>query len=320
MVELIHPITKLKLEREGDRLVDADDNGFAIIAGVPRICEASNYTENFGKQWNLFASTQIDDPQAGQTLSERRFFAESGWTPEELSNLDVLEVGSGAGRFSRVLLNRTQARLWSVDYSTAVEANMKTNGVIAPERFNLFQASIYELPFPDNSFDRVFCFGVLQHTPDFEKSVAELIAKAKTGGKIAVDFYARRHALSTVNAKYMLRPVTRRMPHDRLLKLIDRNLDWMMGASDAMNRIGLGMLTRFLPLVDLRFVPAELTAQQRREWALLDTFDMFSPEYDQPQRIKDVAAMFERHGAKVSFADYVDLDGSRPAVVRGEKV
>jgi len=47
---------------------------------------------------------------------------------------------------------------------------------------------------------------------------------------------------------------------------------------------------------------------------------MFSPQYDQPQRIKDVAAMFERHGAKVTFADHVDFDGSRPAVVRGEKV
>jgi len=34
---------------------------------------------------------------------------------------------------------------------------------------HLFQASIYELPFAPRQFDKVFCFGVLQHTPDFKK-------------------------------------------------------------------------------------------------------------------------------------------------------
>jgi SAM-dependent methyltransferase len=319
-IDVINPQSGALLTPVGAELRGADGSSFPILKGVPRICEPDNYAENFGKQWNLFSRTQLDDRDAGQTLSERRFFAESGWTAEELDGLDILEVGSGAGRFSRAILTQTKGRLWSVDYSTAVEANMAENGGLAPDRFRLFQASVYDLPFPDGSFDRVFCFGVLQHTPDFEKSVAALIAKAKPGGEIAVDFYARRHALSTVSAKYMLRPLTRRMPHDRLLKLIDSNLGWMMATSDLLTRVGLGVFTRFLPLVDLRLFPKNLTREQRREWALLDTFDMFSPEYDQPQRIADVAAMFERHGARVSFAGYVDLDGSPSAVVRGEKL
>lgn len=319
-VNLINPQSGAPLTQVGDELRDADGASFPVLKGVPRICEPDNYAENFGKQWNLFSRTQLDDRAANQTLSERRFFAESGWTAEELDGLDILEVGSGAGRFSRAILTCTKARLWSVDYSTAVDANMAENGPIAPDRFHLFQASVYEMPFPDGSFDRVFCFGVLQHTPDVEKSVQSLIAKAKPGGKIAVDFYARRHALSTIHAKYMLRPATKRMSHARLLKLIDSNLDWMMGAFDRLERIGLQALTRFLPLVDLRTLPGSLSKADRREWALLDTFDMFSPEYDQPQRIKDVAAMFERHGAAVTFADYVDVDGSPSAVVRGEKL
>ena len=319
-IGLVNPQSGAALTRVGDQLRDADGASFPILQGVPRICEPDNYAENFGKQWNLFPKTQLDDDDAGQKLSEVRFFAESGWTPEGLEGLDVLEVGSGAGRFSRTILTRTEARLWSVDYSTAVDANMAENGGIAPDRFRLFQASIYEMPFPDGSFDRVFCFGVLQHTPDFEKSVQSLIAKAKPGGQIAVDFYARRHALSTINAKYILRPLTRRMRHDRLLRLIDANLDWMMATSDFLTRCGLGVLTRFVPVADLRLFPKILTKEQRREWSLLDTFDQFSPEYDQPQRVADVAAMFERHGAKVIFAGYVDIDGSPSAVVRGEKL
>ena len=316
---LINPKSGAPLARKDGLLSDGGPGRFPIIKGVPRICEPGNYAENFGKQWNLFAKTQLDEQPGGRRTSERRFFLETGWTPEELAGLDVLEVGSGAGRFSRAILERTQARLWSVDYSSAVEANMAENGAIAPDRFHLFQASVYEMPFPDGTFDRVFCFGVLQQTPDFEKSVEALIDKAKKGGEIAVDFYARRHLLSTFNAKYFIRPLTKRMRHDRLLKYIDANLGWMMTASDFLGRIHLGALTRFLPLADLRLFPKELTREQRREWALLDTFDMLSPEFDQPQRIKDVAAMFGRYGAKVTFADYIDVDGSRVAVVRGEK-
>jgi SAM-dependent methyltransferase len=318
-VALINPASGQALRRDGDRLVDEAGNAFPIVAGVPRICEADNYAGNFGKQWNLFSRTQLDDPQAGMTLSERRFFTQSAWAPESLAGLDVLEVGSGAGRFSRAILEKTTANLWSVDYSSAVEANFAENGAIAPSRFHLFQASVYELPFPDNSFDRVFCFGVLQHTPDFEASVRALIAKARPGGRIAVDFYARRNLLSTVNAKYLLRPLSKRMPHDKLLKLIDKNLDWLTRSFDALNGIGLGAFTRFLPIVDLRFLPKQLSPAERREWALLDTFDMFSPEHDHPQRIADVADMFERHGASVDFAGYVDVDGAKAAVVRGTR-
>lgn len=318
-VQLINPANGLALRAEGDALVDGDGNRFPIVAGVPRVCEESNYTENFGKQWNLFAGTQIDRPEAGQRLSEERFFTTTGWTPEAMAGEDVLEVGSGAGRFSRVVLERTRARLWSVDYSSAVEANLRNNAAWA-ERLRLFQASIYELPFPDGSFDKVFCLGVLQHTPDFEASVRALIAKAKSGGEIVVDFYPIRGWWTKVHAKYLLRPLTRRMSHERLLKLIQRNAGWMIGASRAANRVGLHALTRFLPVCDIRdTMPEGLTKEQLREWVVLDTFDMFSPEYDNPQRVEAVARMFERGGAEVMFAGFIESGGAQAAVVRGRK-
>ena len=71
-----------------------------------------------------------------------------------------------------------------------------------------------------------------------------------------------------------------------------------------------------LPVVDLRTLPPGLTPEQQREWAVLDTFDMFSPEYDNPQRVKAVAAMFRRSGAEVFFAGFVDTGTAQTAVVR----
>ena len=315
-VSIINPSTGQILIRRGDALMDSAGHRFPVLNGVPRICAASNYAENFGKQWNIFRETQIDKRQAGLTLSEEWFFAATCWPRGGLEGEDVLEVGSGAGRFSRVVLDHTKANLWSVDYSTAVEANQANNGAVAPERFHLFQASIYEMPFPDNSFDKVFCLGVLQHTPDFEQSIASLVRKAKTGGEIVGDFYCIRGFWTKISAKYLLRPLTRHMPQERLLRTIERHIGWLIKAHQGLTRVGLGALTRFLPIVDLRTFPPGLTAEQRREWAVLDTFDIYSPEYDNPQRIADVADMFRRSGADVTFAGAIETVTGPAAVVR----
>jgi SAM-dependent methyltransferase len=219
-----------------------------------------------------------------------------------------------------VILEHTRANLFSIDYSTAVEANLRNNGTLGEGRFFLAQASIYDMPFADGRFDKVFCLGVLQHTPDFEKSVRALIAKARSGGEIVVDFYPIRGFWTKIHAKYLLRPITKRMPQDKLLRMIERNVNWLMAASHVLERIKLGALRRFLPIVDFKgTMPAGLTPSQLREWVVLDTFDMFSPEFDNPQRIGDVAAMIERGGADVTFAGYVDCGFGAAAVVRAKK-
>ena len=41
-----------------------------------------------------------------------------------------------------------------------------------------------------------------------------------------------------------------------------------------------------------------LSAQQQREWSVLDTFDMLSPKYDQPQTAKILERWFSQAGLK----------------------
>lgn len=316
MIDFTDPASGAPLTRDGDAFVAPGGPRYPIVAGVPRFCPPDNYTASFGMQWNRFATTQIDGLGVADPVSARRFFAETGWSAVELDGADVLEVGSGAGRFSRVILEQTRANLHSVDYSSAVEANWRTNGAIAPDRFRLAQASVYDLPFPDGAFDKVFCLGVLQHTPDFAASVRAIVAKARPRGEIVVDFYPIRGWWTKIHAKYLLRPFTKRMDHERLLGLIERNVGWLMKASDALHRARLGTLARFLPLVDQRTMPAGLTAEQRRAWSVLDTFDQYSPEHDHPQRVAAVAAMFEDAGARVTFAGDVTYEDGRAVVVR----
>lgn len=287
------------------------------VRDIPRFVERENYAGSFGFQWNRFAATQIDREERATGFSAERLLAETAWPDGGLEGFDILEAGSGAGRFTRPLLQRTKANIHSFDMSNAVDANARTNGDIAPHRLRLFQASIYDIPFDDGSFDKVICIGVLQHTPDFEKSVRSLVQKLKPGGELVIDFYEVRNALTKVHAKYLLRPFTRRMDNERLLGLIERNADRLIGSYRWLKNKGLGRFTRFLPVVDIDGTfPKDLDDKALREWVILDTFDMYSPAHDHPQRIRDVAAMVERAGAKVTFAGHVDVNESPAAVVR----
>lgn len=318
-IAIINPKNGLILNWGQAELVDAHNSVFKIINGVPRIVSKVNYTENFGVQWNKFDRTQFDREEEGLDLSSKRLFSELGCIPSDLNGKNILEVGSGAGRFSRVILQKTCAQLYSVDYSDAVTANYKNNSQIAPDRFHLFQASIYEMPFPDNSFDVVFCFGVLQHTPNFEESIKALIKKAKVGSEIVVDFYAIKGWWTKIHSKYLLRPYTKKISNQKLLSIIESNIDWMIKLFDLLDLIGLKVVTRFIPITDMSGFPKNLTKEERREWAVLDTFDAFSPEYDNPQRLEDVVKMFEMNGAYVTYSGAVKINQGTATVVRAIK-
>jgi SAM-dependent methyltransferase len=319
-IEIINPYNKKILTLKGKSLEDDAGNLFPLSAGAYRFVNDDNYTENFGFQWNKFQKTQIDRFQNISKQSQERFFAVTNWDHEDLTNKNILEVGSGAGRFTQVVLSKTAANLYSVDYSNAVEANFRNNG--PNSRLQLFQASIYELPFSPGQFDKVFCFGVLQHTPDFKKSVQCLTNMVRPGGELIVDFYPIRGWHTKVHAKYLLRRVTKKMDHQKLLERIDSSANSLISAYRFFDRLGIGKLTnRFLPICDINgTIPKQLDEATLREWVVLDTFDMFSPAYDHPQRLKDVEKWFNEFGMKSVRGQVTKYgDGNEVTAVRGKK-
>jgi len=317
-VPYLHPQHQRPLVPVANGLKDpATGEVFPVVRGTPRFCPTKKNSESFGFQWNQFDYTQLD-VHSGADQSQQRFYFETGWDPQELSHCSVLEVGSGAGRFSEVFLRTTTGVLHSVDYSSAVDANRRNNAAYG-ERLQLAQASIYELPFADNSFDKVFCLGVLQHTPSFSDSVAALISKARVGGEIVVDFYPINGWYTKLHSKYLLRPLTKRMPKTLLLKLIRLNIRWMLFLFDLLCYLHLGAFTRFIPITDVRGFPRSLSPAQRREWAVMDTFDGFSPEYDNPQRVQDVARMFSCRGCEVTHAGLIHYPAGSSMVVRASR-
>ena len=201
-IELINPANNLPLIESSNVLRDAEGNFFPSRNGIYYFVESSGYTGNFGYQWKKFKRTQIDKFN-GLNLSKDRFFSVTNWDKEYLDGKNILEVGCGAGRFTQIVLDYTKANIYSIDYSEAVEANSENNG--SNPRLKLFQASIYDMPFADSCFDKIFCFGVLQHTPDIKKSIKCMYDKLKPGGELIIDFYPYKGFWTKMHAKYLFR-------------------------------------------------------------------------------------------------------------------
>ncbi len=272
-----------------------------INQGEKKLEADSNYTDSFGFQWNRFQHTQIDREKQGLDQSKQRFLAVTEWDKEDLRGKKVLEVGSGAGRFTRAVLEVTEAEIYSVDFSDAVEVNRRNNG--SSPLLQIKKASVYDLPYPSQSFDKVFCFGMLQHTPEPQRTVECLVEMVKPGGELIVDFYPQKGWYTRIHAKYLARPFTRRMNRKRLLNWIESNITSLIGLYKGLHRIKLGVLTRFIPLVDMyNVLPSGLSKEEEKEWAILDTFDMLSPRYDNPQKMRNVVKWIRNYGLEVTFS------------------
>jgi SAM-dependent methyltransferase len=263
---------------------------FDIRNYIPRFVPQDNYADGFGLEWTKHPLTQYDS-YTGVNLSETRFFQETRW-PRNLEGETILEVGCGSGRFTEQAA-RTGAMVISVDLSNAVEANYAINGSL--DNVLVAQADIYKLPFKRNFFDRIFCFGVLQHTPDVRQAFLSLSAFLKPGGFIVVDVYRKFPLLiKLLNTKYWVRPFSTKIDPDKLYRWCDRYINFMWPLTKLFNKIpGIGRhLNRSIFVVNYSH-KYPLSDRVAREWAILDTFDRLSPAYDQPQSRRTLQNWFE---------------------------
>jgi SAM-dependent methyltransferase len=286
------PINGSRLIEQIGELIDNKGNCYPIINNIPRFVPIENYSSSFGFQWNIFNQTQVDEFNKSN-ISFDRFYDSTNWTNDQLVGKNVLEVGSGSGRFTQILLE-TKAILYSLDYSTAVEANAKNNSKYS----NLFlcQASVYQLPFEKNFFDFICCLGVIQHTPDVELSFSKMLDHLKPGGEIVIDVYADTFK-TKFYSKYWFRPITKKINKKYLLSIINWYVPKWMPISTLLLKIPyIGkFLAQLIPICNYSIQYPMLNKNQLIDWAILDTFDMLSPDYDNPQSFKTLNNWFQKY-------------------------
>lgn len=109
----------------------------------------------------------------------------------EFNGKDVLEIGCSIAT-DGLEFARNGARYVGVDLTPkSIE--------LAKERFNLFGLHARfevanaetRLPFPDDSFDHIYSFGVIHHSPVPERIVSEIYRVLRPGGTLTVMLYNR---------------------------------------------------------------------------------------------------------------------------------
>jgi 2-polyprenyl-3-methyl-5-hydroxy-6-metoxy-1,4-benzoquinol methylase len=98
--------------------------------------------------------------------------------------LKVLEIGCGRGGFAKYLVDQG-ADLIAADFSEKAVEIARRRRASAP-KCEIMVADIQDIPFAPETFDVVVSLETLEHVPDPDRALAELIRVTKVNGRIVI--------------------------------------------------------------------------------------------------------------------------------------
>lgn len=165
----------------------------------------------------------------------------------------------------------------------------------------LVQASILKIPYPDESFDFVFCHRVLQHTPDPLLSLNHIMTKVKPGGILFVHSYHRTKNYMK-NYKYKYRFLTKRMPQKWLMNYVNLcgHLFHFLNTVMYKNKYTRNFSYRFIPFEYYKSYQ-DFNKKKLIELEKLVTFDALSPKFDNPISWEQLEQVVIKGGFEILF-------------------
>lgn len=272
---------------------------------VLRYVTSQEYTRSFGFQWTSYPLVLADDV-IGLPVGRARLELNLGFPLEFLKGMNVLELGCGPGRFTEHL----------ADYAKAVVAVDLSDGIYhnsAAGRANvlLLQADLLRLPEFTETFQLVFCRGVIQHTPSPEVTIKRLFDYVENEGLVVFDVY-RRYPTDWRSFKYFWRPILQQfISIERFNAFLESYGSKVYRWHHAWQRFCrsfplVGPLLRGTPLflaVNWEKEYQFLTPTQRVERFKLELIDMLYSEFDQPMYTNQVIRYLGKLGQRPYSVD-----------------
>src|SRR5579875_2210992 len=160
----------------------------------------------------------------------------------------VLEVGCGMGA-DLSMFARCGARAFGLDltYTGSSLASRRLQHLGLVPRVTVGDSE--RLPFRDGTFDLVYSWGVIHHTPNTDAAAMELMRVARPGGKLVVMIYNRRSLV--VLQAYLMYGLFRARPLASLKEIIASHLESPGTKAYTVNEVR----QLFAGLKDLRVTP-----------------------------------------------------------------
>jgi len=236
----------------GELYYPVSGNKYPIKNGIPRFVFDKEYNKTWDYKW-----TQIDrgkglnyrvvdksDPMYRDHIFDLNNY--NGQAYRHARDKVVLDIGCGVGQNSWLLLEEQQPfKVIAMDLTGGVNIFRK----IMLERFPQYkskilmvQASVFSMPFKDETFDYVFSLGVLHHTGNTRQAIKQACRVLKYGGQINLWIYASEpvpYEAEEPNRPNIYKPFMyvilairylmvsfwihtfRKMPHDRVVSFIE---------------------------------------------------------------------------------------------------
>ncbi|MGN3974573.1 class I SAM-dependent methyltransferase [Tsuneonella sp. SYSU-LHT278] len=150
------------------------------------VCDISRATGAlFGELWGPYDEKLFEESVA---LFTRRLEL-SGMGTEFLKGARALDAGCGGGRNAIAMARLGASQVHGIDIGERgiEDARVRAAGL---DNVTFQVASLTDIPFPDAHFDVVWCAGVLMHTADESRVLAELARVLRPGGMIYFLVYA----------------------------------------------------------------------------------------------------------------------------------
>ena len=220
----------------------------------------------------------------GKYETRQDLMARASWYAQRLDaeipfGASVIDVGCGTGQLA-CLLALKDRKVLGVDYSQHSLALARTlKERLALDRVDFKRVNILDWDLPANSFDYVFCNGVLHHTSDPYGGFRNLVSITKPGGMMIIGLYNR---------------------YGRLMLFLRRRVVWLM--------------SRFDPTAKDRAIRKQLVEldgddAKRHTW--------FADQYEHPHEsthtVAEVLGWFRDNGIEyVSSLPKIELFGATP--------
>jgi len=237
----------------------------------------------YGLQWNRFRIVRPEEDRA-------TFLNHTGLRPGDLAGAIVLDAGCGMGRYLRVASEFGAKTVVGLDLSEAVQAARDLTRDLPS--ILVVRGDLTRPPFPDGSFDQIYSLGVIDHTPNPEKTFQALVPLLKPGGRIVIWVYPReRPIIETI--MNLQRGITTRLPLSVLLALC-RILAPIGGLKRRLASSRCRLIERCG--VALHLATIGVSMHPDPEVRVCDTLDWYAPKYLSRHTPQEVMDWFNRAG------------------------
>lgn len=136
--------------------------------------------QHYGVMWKELSTETFWQQPYDQLITR---LERNDLSPAMFEGKRVLDGGCGSGRLAFVLEKLGASEVVGIDVSAfAIETAERYREHLGVDAVSFMKGSLLELPFEADSFDVVFSMGVLHHTPDWKKGLAELVRVLRPGG------------------------------------------------------------------------------------------------------------------------------------------